>query len=262
MHPLRLAVATRCLKPPLRSSLRAAAGCGVKGIQFDLRDELRATELGETGRRQLLHQIGELGLRVASTTFPTRRGFADQEHLDARVAATRAAMEFSWQLRSSVLVLRLGKIPAEKDSNGYRLLVDVVSDLARHGNQVGVTLAVTPTHDSPDALAGFLDSVKTGPVGIDFDPAEFVLSGHAPEAAFRQLYRTIVHFTARDAVRDVGGGGVEVPLGRGEVDWIELLPLLEESAYGGWVTVLRTGGDDKPGDVARGVEYLTNVGVS
>jgi sugar phosphate isomerase/epimerase len=262
MHHLRLAVATRCLNQPLRSSLRASAAFGAKGIQFDVRDELRAVELGETGRRQLIHQVEELGLRVAATTFPTRRGFADQEQLDARVAATRAAMEFTRQMRASVLTLRLGKIPAEKESNDYRLLTDVVSDLARHGNQVGVTLAVTPTHDSPEALGGFLESIKTGPIGIDFDPAEFVLSGHAPEAAFRHLYRTIVHVTARDAIRDVGGGGVEVALGRGEVDWIELLPLLEESAYTGWATVARMGGNDRPGDIARGVEFLTNVGIS
>jgi sugar phosphate isomerase/epimerase len=262
MHHLRLAIATRCLNQPLRASLRAAASCAVKGIQFDVRDELRAADLTETGRRQLLHQIEELGMRVASANFPTRRGFTDQEQLDARVAATRAAMEFAWQLRATVLTLRLGKIPADKESKEYRLLFDVVSDLARHGNQVGVTLAITPTHDSPTALGEFLDSIKTGPVGINFDPAEFVMSGHKPESAFRQLYRAVVHLTARDAVRDVGGGGVEVALGRGEVDWIELLPLLEESAYAGWVTVVRTQGEDKPGDVARAVEYLKNVGMS
>ena len=48
----------------------------------------------------------------------------------------------------------------------------------------------------------------------------------------------------------------------GEVEWIELLPLLEESAYAGWTTVVRTQGDDKPGEVARGVQFLNNVGMS
>lgn len=262
MHNLRIALATRCLNLPLRQSLRGAAEFGAAGVQFDVRDELRGVDLTETGRRQLLHALSEIGLAVASVTFPTRRGFTDETELDARIAATRSAMEFAWQLRSTVLTLRLGRIPTEKDSKEYRLLHDVVSDLARHGNQVGVTLAVTPMHDAPEALRDFVGSISTGLVGIDFDPAAFLLGGHKPEAAFRLLYQSIVHFTARDAVRDIDGGGVEVPVGRGEVEWIELLPLLAEIAYSGWVTVVRTQGDDKRGDVARAVQYLKNVGLS
>jgi sugar phosphate isomerase/epimerase len=262
MHNLRLAVATRCLKLPLRESLRAAADCGAAGVQFDLRDELRPAELTDTGRRQLAHALGELGLKVASATFPTRRSFADQQELDARVAATRAAMEFAWSLRATTLSVRLGKLPSEKESPEYRLLHEVVSDLARHGNHVGVTLAVHPVHDAPDSLREFCGSVQSGFVGVDFDPAAFVIGGHKPADAFRQLHQSIVHFTARDSIRDAGGGGLEVPLGRGEIEWVELLPLLDEIAYPGWVTVARTQGADQRGDVARGVEYLKNVGIS
>lgn len=262
MHNLRIALATRCLNLPLRQSLRAAGEYGAAGVQFDVRDELRAVELTETGRRQLLHGLDEIGLKVASVTFPTRRGFTDETELEARIAATRSAMEFAWQLRATVLTLRLGRIPTEKESKEYRLLHDVVSDLARHGNQVGVTLAVTPMHDSPESLKDFVGSISTGLVGVDFDPAAFLLGGQKPEAAFRELHQSIVHFTARDAVRDIDGGGVEVPVGRGEVEWIELLPLLAEIAYSGWVTVVRNQGGDKRGDVARAVQYLNNVGLS
>jgi hypothetical protein len=46
------------------------------------------------------------------------------------------------------------------------------------------------------------------------------------------------------------------------LEWVEILPLLAEIAYTGWVTVVRTQGDDKRGDVARAVEYLKNVGLS
>lgn len=261
MHHLRLSLATRCLKLPLRQSLRAAADVGAAGVQFDVREELRAGDLTETGRRQFLHALDELGLRVASTTFTTRRGYADEDQLDARIAATRAAMDFSWQLRATALVVRLGKIPPDKDSKAYRLLHDVVSDLAQYGNQVGVTLAATPVQDSATTLGDFVTSITTGHVGVDFDPAAFAMAGHAPTEAFRQLYRSVVHVTARDGLREVDGGGVEVPLGRGEVDWIELLALLEESAYPGWTTVVRTQGDDKPGDVARAIQYLKNVGL-
>ena len=69
------------------------------------------------------------------------------------------------------------------------------------------------------------------------------------------------HVTARDAVRDLNaeGGAMEVPIGRGEVDWVELLPLLHEAEFRGWVTVNRSQGTDRAGDVTRGLQYLGRV---
>ncbi len=259
MPPLRIAIATRCLKLPLKESLRAAASLGARAVQFDAREELKPGELTDTGRRQLLHTLGEHGLAIASLAFPTRRSFYDEDQLDARVTAAKKAMEHAWQLRTGVLTARVGKIPADKDSKPYRLLFDVLSDLARHGNQVGTTLAITPTHESPQSLAELIDSVKTGPLGIDFDPAVFIMSGHNPVEALRALHTWVMHFTARDAIRDIDAGGLETALGRGEVEWVEMLPLLDEIGYSRWVTINRTQGEDRPGDVARAVQYLQNV---
>jgi sugar phosphate isomerase/epimerase len=259
MPPLRIALATTCLKLPLRESLRAAASLAAQAVQFDARDEVRPGELTETGRRQLLHALDELGLSIASLAFPTRRSFYDEEQLDARVSAVKRALDHAWQLRARVLTVRIGKIPEDRESKPYRLLFDVVSDLARHGNQVGATLAVTPSHDSPQALNEFLGAIKTGPIGIDFDPAVFVMAGHNAAEALRALHTYVLHFTARDAIRDIDAGGLETALGRGEVDWIEILPLLDEINYAGWVTVNRTQGDDRAGDAARAIQYLKNV---
>ncbi len=259
MTPLRTAIATRCLNLPLRQSLRAAASFGAKGVQFDAREELKPGELTDTGRRQLLHSLDELGLSLASLAFPARRSFYDEEQLDGRVAAAKRALEHAWQLKARVLTARIGKIPDDKESKAYRLLFDVLSDLARHGNQVGATLAITPSRDSPQALAELISAIKTGPLGIDFDPAVCIMSGHNPAETFRLLHQYVIHFTARDAVRDVDAGGVETALGRGEVEWIELLPLLDEAQYAGWVTVNRTQGEDRAGDAARAIQFLNNV---
>jgi sugar phosphate isomerase/epimerase len=246
------------LNLPLKDSLHLAASLRVQGVQFDAREEFKPGDLTETGRRQLLHALDQQGLSVAALAFPTRRSFYDEEQLDARVAAAKQTMELAWQLRAGIVTARVGKVP-EKDSKSYRLLQDVLGDLAQHGNQIGTTLAITPTHDTPTALAELIDSVKTGPLGIDFDTAVFVMSGHPPAQALRTLHASIMHLTARDAIRDIDAGGVEVAVGRGEVDWVELLPFLDEIGYDGWVTVNRTQGDDRAGDAARAVQYLRNV---
>jgi sugar phosphate isomerase/epimerase len=247
------------LNLPLKESLRAAARFGAAGVQLDARNEIRPGELTDTGRRQLQHALGEVGLSITSLAFPARRSFYDEEQLDARVSAAKLVMEEAWKLQARVVAARIGKIPADKESKTYRLLFEVLSDLARHGNQVGATLAVTPSNDTPAALSELITSVKTGPLGIDFDPAVFVMSGHNPGEALRTLHSLVLHITARDAIRDIDAGGIETALGRGEVDWVELLPLLDEFNYSGWVTVNRTQGDDRAGDAARAIQYLKNV---
>jgi sugar phosphate isomerase/epimerase len=256
---LRLAVATHCFGQPLKSSIRLAAEAGAAGVQLDVRDELPPADLTDTGRRQFLHRLNERGLRIASVTFPLRRPLCDERHLDARMAALRQAMQFAYDLGAPVLTTRIGPIPPDAESTGQQLLRELLNDLARHGNQVGTTLAVSPVGEAPAAIHSLLDSVKAGPIGVDFDPAAFVIGKHSPAQALRDLHRFVVHVQARDAVRESDGGGLEVPLGRGEVDWVELLPLLDEIAYRGWVTVVRTQGDDKLGDIASAIQFLRKV---
>jgi sugar phosphate isomerase/epimerase len=43
------------------------------------------------------------------------------------------------------------------------------------------------------------------------------------------------------------------------VEWEEVLALLGEAEYAGWLTVDRTQGEDRPGDIRRAMQYLKNV---
>ena len=54
MYQFRLAVASRCFIQPLTPSIQSAAELNVRGLQLDVRNELRASELSSTGRRDLL----------------------------------------------------------------------------------------------------------------------------------------------------------------------------------------------------------------
>lgn len=259
MVPLRLALATRCLGLPLRDALRSAARAGASGVQFDVRDELRSEELTGTGCRQFLHALSELGLTVASTCFPTRRTLYAPEQIDGRVAAIRQAMDLTARLHSQVLTLRIGQLPADRESVDYKTLVEVLSDLARHGNHVGVTLAVAPGNEAAAAWRELLEAVKTGPVGLDFDPCVIVCAGRPVETVFRELHTLIVHLQARDGVRDLDGTGAEMAVGRGQVDWVELMALLHEAGYRGWITAVRNQGDDRPADVIDALTVLRNI---
>ncbi len=231
----------------------------MQGVQIDARNELKPSETSATGGRQFLKELDELNLSLASLSFPTRRTYYDLDRLDARIDATKSTMQFAFQLKASVVTARIGRIPTETDSEQYHLLRDVLNDLARHGNHVGATFAIRPTNDSAGALLELVSSITEGPIGINFDPANFVMTGHDPIESFRVLYESIIHVQVRDAIREVDGSGLEVSVGRGEVAWDEFLALLDEAGYSGWLTIERTSGDDKQNDVARAANYLRNV---
>lgn len=259
MLPLQLAVATRAFSEPLKQSIQTAAEMGAQGVQFDLRNEVRPSELSDTGCRQLLHYLDELNIRVASAMFPTRRAFYDLEELEARLAGTRQAMEFAYQLKARVLTLRVGRVPEEEQAQEYQILRQVLNDLARHANRVGVSLAITPTRDNPTRLLQLLNEITEGPVGLNYDPAICVMSGQNPSKILEMFQAHLLHVVARDGVRDMDGSGLEVAVGRGEVAWEEVLALLHEAEYRDWMTVDRTQGQDPTGDIRRALQYLKNV---
>lgn len=255
MHQFRLAVATRCLSLPLISSIKAAADLKVSGLQFDIRNEVRAEELTETGRRDLLHLISEHGLTISGAVFPLNHAIYEPDQIDGRVSAIREAMKFAYSIRAGTLCIRIGRIPEESESKERKLLIEAVSDLARYSNHVGTVLAITPTNDSAQALRSLLDQVKTGPIGIDFDPAHFAMTGRPVTESLKELHEFVLHVQMRDGTHGVEQGQ-ETAVGRGNVDWVEVLALLGEMGYRGWLTAIRNHGNDRFGDISRGIKSI------
>ncbi|MBX3442608.1 MAG: sugar phosphate isomerase/epimerase [Planctomyces sp.] len=256
MESIRIAAATQGLALSLHDAIALASVAGAEGVQLDLRSEVSPDEFGESACRHLLHLLGERGMRVASATFPLRRALHDAVQIDGRVAAVKEGMRLASQLKSRVLTLRIGRLPANDDRAGRDRLQDALEDLARLGSKIGVAVALTTAGDDPDALLELLKGVQEGPIGVDLDPASCIAAGQDPSQVLNVLHAATIHVQARDAVRDVESGGLEVALGRGETRWDELLAMLGDARFAGWLTVRRTTGHDRGGDLVRAVAYL------
>jgi sugar phosphate isomerase/epimerase len=239
--------------------LKSAATIGARGVQLDLRSEVVGTELSETGRKQLLHRVGELNLVVASTSFPLARPLTDEQEIDRRVTELRGAMNVASSLRAGTLCCKVGRVPSDPASRPRQLLVEVLNDLAAHANHVGTVLCITPTDDSAEVLLSLAEAIKSGPFGIDFDPAHFALTGRSNAEALRILHAVTMHVQLRDGFRGFDGAGQEAPVGSGVVDWTELLALLGEIGYRGWLTAIRNQGDHRNSDVARAIQHVEQL---
>jgi sugar phosphate isomerase/epimerase len=251
-----IAVQTRCLGQPLRQALHTAARIGASGVQIDARTELQPRELSETGVRQLRKMLEDLNLRFASVAFASRRGYANPQDLDRRIAATVEAMRMASRLGARVLVFATGPAPLP-DAAEYATLLEALSILASHGNRIGVTLAAQCPRGTPTELAALLSHLPEGLMGVDLSPADLIQSGQAPREFVATLGPRVTHVFANDAVRGAGGAAAfDVELGRGSAEMPELLGALEEFDYRGWITVERRNSGQPVEDCANAVAYL------
>jgi sugar phosphate isomerase/epimerase len=253
---LRIAAQPRMFAQPFKKALHTAATIGCDGVQFDARNEVRPSELSDTGLRQLRKMLDDLNLRVGSLIFPTRRSYADPRDLDRRLDGTIAAMKLASQLKARVLVCDLGRIPPADDP-ATATLTEAVTALGGHGNRLGVQVAAQASFDAFKQLADFISSLPEGSLFLDLHPARLLADGHSPSSFVSALGGHIAHVHAADGVRDFSSArNLEVELGRGSADFPTLLGQLEEFDYRGWLTIERRESDQVVEDVAKGVKFL------
>ena len=259
MYRTKIAVATAAFRQDIRKSLHSAAESGAEGVQFELRNEIRIADYGETARRQLLYYLKERDLQLASTHFALRSPLLSPDSLDQRIDALKKAIEFTALLKVRCLTFRTGPLPATDSKQYSDQLLPILSELAALGNHTGVVPTIIPSGDSPETFHHLTSSTITGPIGIEADLGGWVMHGQSVNTMLRELHSVIQHVQVRDAIQGIDGLGKEVPVGRGEIDWDEIAALLDEMNYTNWLTINRTAGDDRSEDITNAVTYLRNL---
>jgi sugar phosphate isomerase/epimerase len=256
----RLAVPTRCLSNALKPALREASRLQVAGVQLDVRQEVAPTEMGPTAIRHFRKTLEELNLKVASGAFPLRQAIYDAQWLERRLDAIRQAMTFCFQLGTDVLTVRPGRLPdPDTRHDEWKVLTEILNELTRFGNHSGVTLCLSLSFESPERVRRLLQEVQEGPLGINFDPLNLIGSGQDPSSMFRDFHADIKHIRARDGLRNIDDEVEETPLGLGAVDWTELVALLHEADYRGWIVLDRTAGENRARDLEAGLTYFRQL---
>jgi sugar phosphate isomerase/epimerase len=257
MNRLKLGVRLESLGLPLRRAITEAARLGVPGVQVDAAGDLSPQTLSQSGRREFLHLLRGHNLELGALGCPLRRGLDVAENQQARLDRVKAVMSLSFELGPRVTVVEAGAVPEDVNTPRGQLLSEALLALGQHGDRTGTVLALETGLESGAVLADFLKRFDTGGLAANFDPANLLLHGHDPYESARALRGRIAHAHARDARRaGASRSAQEVPLGHGDIDWMELLGALEEVEYRGYLTVERESGDSRLADVAAGVAFL------
>ena len=236
METARLSLPAAVLARDLRRAFRLARDLGCGGVELDARHGLDPAEMSQTGLRQIRKWLGDEGLVVAGIAFPTRGGYGEVERLEARIAATKAALNLAHDLGAGVVTNHIGEIPADGDSAEWRLLVDVLTDIGGWSQHVGATLCAEAGRSAPADLARLIAALPEGSLACDIVTGSLVVHGHDPAAAVATLGDHVRAVHATDAVAGpFAGRGRAVILGTGQVEFASVLATLEERAYQGWI---------------------------
>jgi L-ribulose-5-phosphate 3-epimerase len=252
MGQIKLGISLKSLGLPFRRSLGPAQELGVAAIELEATGELLPQSLTQTGRREITHLLRSHDLSVSALMCPQRRGLDVAEDLEPRMEQIRLTMALAFDLGPRLVIIQAGQVPQKEDDPRLPLMKESFEALGRHGDRTGVTTALDTGLDSPEAMMTFLNRFDVGSLAVNFNPANLVISGRDPYSAIRTFNKRMVHAHAQDARRISPNRMATVPLGHGDLDWMQLLANFEEIEYRGGLTIL----GDSRAELAAGVSFL------
>ena len=255
MLQLNLAIHLPSLGLPWKKGLQAAAQLGATAVEIDGRSQFTPREMSRTAVRHVRKIMEDVNIRIAAVYFRTRSGYDTLENLDRRVQATKDVMTMAYELGAKIVVNHVGRV-TDAESPGWSLLNEALSDIGRHGQKVGVTLAACTGSEDAQDLKRLIDALPTFSIGVAFDPGALIVNGYSASEAIAALGEYVVQFRAHDAVRDaVAGRGIDTQLGRGSADVAEILANLEQHEFNGF-TVVKATTANADLEISQAMQYL------
>jgi sugar phosphate isomerase/epimerase len=187
-------------------------------------------------------------------------GLADAAHRAHRLEVALKYVPVAVALGTQYLGLHVGRC-----SQDYNAIVDAVGILADHCASLGLGLNLETGQEHAASLCQFVEDVGRSNVGINFDPANFVMYGtDDSRAALEVLGPWVKGVHCKDALpaHSKGQMGGDVPLGQGVVDFRHLLRELRRIGYRGPLILEREHSSSTRADVERGRAYLQQLFVS
>lgn len=255
---MTIGVRLESLGLPFRPALSAAMKSGATGVQFDAVGHLHPDRLSATGRREIGHLLRSYDLEATALHCPLRHGLDQPANMDARIEHLKKALSLSRELGAGIVVIDAGALTHADADPRAAILREALSSLGAHATRVGATLALESGLEAGDRVAGFLNRLPAGGIGVNYDPGNLLLNGFDPVAQIAPLKKYLVHAHAHDGKR---GSASQLersaPLGGGDVDWLAVVGTLAAAEYHGWIVVEL---DEPNGPAAEaGVKFLKRL---
>jgi hypothetical protein len=272
---------------------------GVQGVQFDgLSSALDLTTLSASARRELRHVLSSqdeqlVGLRGDIGV----RGFGIGADVDQAIARVGKLVEAAAGMSAPLVCIDLGPLPTAIDTSppkpkvnadlaGLILLPERVDasdrptplepptpadtafisqlnaamdELGRRADRFSCMLAFRSELASIASLKQAVTGVNCPWFGIDLDPVAVARDRWDMDRVFSEIGQLIRHVRGRDATVGAERRTQPARIGRGNVQWPELLANLNDAGYRGWMTIDPLELTDRAAGAEVGVSLLRSL---
>ena len=214
--------------------------------------------------------VDNVGLEISAVCVDGVGGFVcPEEELADRILRSKNMILLANMLGVSNVTSHIGKVPECKCDPTFKQLQYALSEIGAYCANLGMVYCIETGPEKAVVLKTLLDEVNSAGVGVNLDPANLVMcSDDDPVGAVHTLGKYIHHTHAKDGIclwrpvhkewADVPEDRkwIEVPLGKGEVDFHAWIKALREEGYDGFLAIERECGDDPTGDIKTALDFL------
>jgi sugar phosphate isomerase/epimerase len=221
-------------------------------------------DLAAEGDRKL-KKVRDAGLDVGAVDLPSREGMIAQDRRKRKEAVgENAAFIKRCSGVRMFLTLMLPENPALERKQNFAFMIESYGELANALEEADAHLVIEGWPGpgcvccTPEGYRAFLAECGSDRVGINYDPSHLIRMGIEPLRFLREFADKVFHVHAKDTeviTENVYEFGQELPgifapnlrygalawrytiPGQGQMRWVEAFRILEESSYGGLVSV-------------------------
>ena len=278
MFNFPIGVMLESFQKSIPESLAIAEKMGAKGIQvYSTYGDLSPAKLVGQARKDFLNMVKDHGLVISALCGDLGHGFGNAEKNPQLIEDSKRILDLAKELETDVVTTHIGVVPSDPNHPRYKVMQDACGALAAYADEMKAHFAIETGPETAATLKQFLDSLHSTGVAVNLDPANLcMVTADDPVQAVYTLKDYIVHTHAKDGKRlfvkdpEIIYGLVsepvvsdpafiELPLGKGAVDWPNYLKALDEIGYKGFLTIEREVGEDPTGDVLMAVDFLRGI---
>ncbi len=276
MYKFPIGVMLESFRTDYETALKKAVEVGAQGIQVHaLNGQLTARNLTNQKTALFLSQVRESGLEISGLVADLM--LHDKSKYPAIITEAKQVLDLAKELGTNIVTTHIGVIPADPTHDRFKLMQEACFQLAEYANSLNAHFAIETGPEIATTLKQFLEPLPGRGVAVNLDPANFVMvTGDDPVKAVHTLKDYIVHTHAKDGRKlldrdpevlygmsgtveeeiQSGQAFIELPLGKGDVDFPNYLKALTDIGYTGYLTIEREVGEQPEKDIAEAVTFL------
>jgi sugar phosphate isomerase/epimerase len=265
MREMRISLFSQSLFAlPLAEAIEMTARIGFPAIELACAKPHFDVETAIENPNSVAERIRKAGLEVSALSL--FNNFTDKTRLDAQIEKAVTYIRLAPLFHTKILKMTPGQ-PASADAmeEHWRCLGLALERLTPVAEEVGVRLAFeTHMRQLTDTLAGakrLLEMAKTDVVGLTLDFSNFMFAGEDMREVISALEGRIYNTHVKNGTVDEDGGWHFNALDDGLTDYLEVLSLLRDTGYTGYLAIECLGADasEKPFETAkRDLDILKN----